>query len=347
MSDKGRGPFYTRRDSELENARQLLVPELSLGKLAFLGVLAFLFSSLEPFALFASIPFTISFLLYGKLKTFALGVVGMALAFLLTQVQLYQGSALGTFPLALIYGYLISRSILKEEHPAQGIFKNGLGVFLLFMGLITTFHFSYDGGLRAFLTPYVEKAATQYYKNVEGVVGVPGEQIRQLEDVIKDPSLVVDPVLNYGTGFIFIGVFLSFWVGTFVALRMAPLWKAFHSYKYNVKSLTSFQMPQEMIFPLIAVLAIAVGNVYELFGPWADVVGFNAILMLGIFYFFQGFGILSELLTYWSFFGFLRSMVIFFTVIMAYHVVALVGVLDMWVNFRRFFKKENDEGDKL
>lgn len=330
-----------------EELRALMIPELNFSKLAFLGLLAFLFSSLEPFALFASIPFTISFLLYGKLKTFLLGVAGTVLAFLLLQVKIYQGSALGTFPLALIYGYLISQAIRRKDHPAKAIFINGTAVFLFLMGLILTFHFSQEGGLRGFVTPYVQKTAAQYHQSLEKSVGVPGEQLRQLKDVMENPALVVDPIIHYGTGFIFVGVLLSFWVGTFVALRMAPLWKPFHDYKFNTKTLTSFQLPYYIVWPLIIGLVLTVGHLYEFFGPWAEVLGFNTLLMLGIFYFFQGFGVLSELLTHWHFFGFLRSMVIFFAVIMAYQVLALVGVLDTWVDFRKFFNKKNDEGDTL
>lgn len=332
---------------EAEAMRSLIVPELNLGKLFFLGVLAFLFASLEPFALFASIPFTLSFLLYGKMKTLGMGVLGTALAFGLVQFKAYQGSALGTFPLSLIYGFLISQSLKRKEHPVRGIAINGISVFVVFLTLILAFHFSYEGGVQGLLTPYVKQTASQYLKSVENAVGVQGEQLRQLKDVVDDPMLVVQPIVDYGIGFIFVGVLLSFWVGTFVALRMAPLWKPFHEYEFNTKALTSFQMPYYVIWPLIAGLALAVGSSYEVFGDKAGIVGYNILLILGIFYFFQGFGILSELLTFWKFFGFFRSMVIFFAVITAYQILALVGVLDTWVNFRRFFVIKNDEGDKL
>ncbi|MCF8059669.1 MAG: YybS family protein [Bacteriovoracaceae bacterium] len=331
-------------DQEL---RSLMIPELNMSKLAFLGLLAFLFASLEPFALFASIPFTISFLLYGKMKTFMMGIIGVALAILLVQVKVYQGSALGTFPLAVIYGYLISAGIMRKDHPAKAIFINGASIFAVMMTLILTFNFSLEEGVRGFLAPYVQKTATQYYNSLEKAAGVPGEQLRQLKDVMENPSLVVDPIMNYGTGFIFVGVLLSFWVGTFVALRMAPLWKPFHDYEYDIKTLTGFQMPFQVVWPLIFGLVLAVGHAYGFVGDWAEVLGYNTLLILGIFYFFQGFGVFSELLTYWQFFGFLRSMVIFFAVIMAYQILALVGVLDTWVNFRRFFNKKNDEGDTL
>lgn len=334
-------------EADAQAMRSLIVPELSAGKLFFLGALAFLFASLEPFALFASIPFTLSFLLYGKMKTFFMGVIGTALAFGLVQLKAYQGSALGTFPLSLIYGFLISNSLKRKEHPVRGIAINGISVFMVFMALILAFHFNYEGGVEGLLVPYVKTTATQYYKNIETAVGVPGEQLRQLKDVMDNPMLIVSPIVNYGTGFIFVGVLLSFWVGTFVALRMAPLWTPFHEYSYDSKSLTSFQVPYFTIWPLIAGLVLAVGSSYGVFGEKAEVYGFNILLMLGIFYFFQGFGILSELLTHWRFFGFFRSMVIFFAVITSYQIIALVGVLDTWVNFRRFFENKNDEGDTL
>ncbi|MEC7275404.1 MAG: DUF2232 domain-containing protein [Bdellovibrionota bacterium] len=339
-SDEAPKGFNPEGESEL---RAMMIPQLNTSKLAFLGVLAFLFSSLEPFALFASIPFTMSFLLYGKMKTFMMGVVGTVIAFLLVQIQFNQGSALGTFPLALIYGYLISRTVRAKDHPLKGIVINGASVFLVMMGLILTLNFQREGGLRGILTPYVQKTATQYHESLVNAVGAAGEQLRQLEDVMKEPSLVVDPVLNYGTGFIFVVVMLSFWVGTFVTLRMAPLWKPFHEYPYDVKTLTGLKMPFPLVWPLMGILALCVGHAYEVLGTWAEVIGLNGLMAFGVFYFFQGFGILSELLTYWHFFGFLRTMAIFFACLMAYQILALVGVLDTWVDFRRFFNKKNDE----
>jgi len=337
---------HSTLEEKASELRAMLIPELNLGKFLFLGVLAFLFSSLEPFALFASIPFTISFLLYGKWKTLGLGVVGTILAVALLQVKFYQGSALGTFPLSLFYGYLISNSIKRKETPLKGILINGLSIFTIVMVGLVVFNFSQKEGIRGVLFPYVQKTATQYYNNVEKVAGVPLEQLRHLKDIMENPDIVVQPILNYGVSVIFIGIFLSFWVGTFVALKMAPLWKPFHSYPHTIKKLTNFKVPFEVVYPLIAGLVLAVGASYEFVGPWADIVGFNILLMLGIFYFFQGFGVLSELLNYWRVYGFFRTMVVFFAVIMAYQVMALVGVLDTWVDFRKFFNKSKNEGDK-
>jgi hypothetical protein len=73
-SERGKAGYPDLESLGEQELRAMMIPELNMSKLAFLGLLAFLFSSLEPFALFASIPFTISFLLYGKMKTFLMGV---------------------------------------------------------------------------------------------------------------------------------------------------------------------------------------------------------------------------------------------------------------------------------
>ena len=331
-----------------KNMRSLKVPELSFSKLVFLCVLALLFASLEPFALFASIPFTLSFLLYGKSKSFILGAIGTGLAVLLMQLKVYQGSAVGTFPMALIYGYLISQTIKKKVHPVSGILRNGFAMFAIVMGGALLFNYLQPGGIEGVLTPNIKDAASQYYNTLKDVPNAPSEQLRQLEDLKNDPTEVVSSILHYGTSAIFIGVFLSIWVGTFVILKLGPLWRVIHTYPYNVKNLTSFQVPFSFVWPLIIGLVLAVGSAYGQLGEWAEIAGYNILLMLGIFYFFQGFGILSDLLNKWRIFGFFRTMVIFLSVIMGYQVLALVGVLDTWVDFRKLFKsKNNDEGDKL
>lgn len=347
MTEENNNKFKEGNEGEAE-MRSLRIPELSFSKLIFLCILALLFASLEPFALFATIPFTLSFLLYGKAKTLLLALIGTALAVLMTQMQFYQGSAVGTFPMATIYAFLISQTIRSKTHPVKGIIRNGLSVFAIVIAILLTFNFAKEGGLRGVLEPYVQQISTAYYNGVKDLPEAPAEQLRQLEDLMKDPSTVVDSVMNYGISAIFIGIFLSVWVGTFATLKLGPLWRVFHHYPYGVKTLTSFTVPFAFVWPLIIALVLAVGQAYGYLGNWAEVVGYNLLLMLGIFYFFQGFGVLSFILNKWRIFGFFRTMVIVFTVITGYQVLALVGVLDTWVDFRRFFNKQNnDEGDKL
>ena len=74
--------------------------------------------------------------------------------------------------------------------------------------------------------------------------------------------------------------------------------------------------------------------------------------MVAVFYFFQGFGLLMDLLKHMKIVGMVRTL-IFLSLILfgvkAGFFLALLGVLDNFKDFRKSFKKKSneDEGDNL
>ena len=79
----------------------------------------------------------------------------------------------------------------------------------------------------------------------------------------------------------------------------------------------------------------------EFLGEWGPVMGISLLKILGVFYFFQGFGIYVDFLDHVRIFGFLRSILVVLIVLTANQMLALVGLFDMFVNFRKFLKKKD------
>ena len=67
------------------------------------------------------------------------------------------------------------------------------------------------------------------------------------------------------------------------------------------------------------------------------------IKCLGIFYFFQGFGIFSDLLNFLGVLGFLRTFIVMAVMFTAYPLVAAGGLFDNWFDFRKYFVKPKIE----
>ena len=67
--------------------------------------------------------------------------------------------------------------------------------------------------------------------------------------------------------------------------------------------------------------------------------GFTIVKCLGIFYFFQGFGIFSDLLTFMGIMGFFRSLIVMVVIFMAYYLIVAAGLFDNWFDFRKYFEK--------
>ncbi len=63
-----------------------------------------------------------------------------------------------------------------------------------------------------------------------------------------------------------------------------------------------------------------------------------------MFYFFQGFGLYISFLNFMGLGGFLRAVLVIATVITANEVLAIFGLFDMFVNFRKYMKRK-DQGE--
>lgn len=326
----------------------LIVPNLSWSKLAFLNSIALFLVFSGPLAFFSPIPLAMSFLLYGQGKTFAVGggltLLSVAAASLNAG---YAGISIN-YGVALFYGFLIARTIMIDEKPVFGVVKNGFIVLSLMVCMLVAFQLASPRGIEQELLTFVQESSTKLYASLSKSVGVKTEMLRMLEDYSEKPSLLVDQIMNYGIGIMTVTVFLSFWVGTFVVLRNSLVWRPLRRYSHSILEMTKFQMPFVMVWPLIVALLMCVGHAYEVLGAWANIVGSNVLFSLGVFYFFQGIGILMDLITYWRIYGILRTLFVLIAVMTSFQMLALVGVLDTWIDFRRFFnKKDKDEGDNL
>lgn len=341
--------LHSNKDSHQKKINKLSVPELTLGKLAFLVSIAMLLVFTGTIMLlFAAIPLSISFLLYGKKKAFAAnGIVLATCAGLMMTSQAFVIPFVG-YCTALIFGYLVASVIWRNESPVYGAVKNGLIVLAVIFTTLGAVELKYPGLIKTSITDTVVKQATALHKGFSKTVGAQGEVIRLLEDLMEKPSTMVDQFITYGAGSIVMLIFLTFWVGVFIVLKNAPVWRSFQSYDYSSKNMVNFRMPFEMVWPLIAGLALCVSHVYGVTGNWANVIGTNLLISLGVFYFFQGIGIFTELLTYWKIQGFFRTMFVLFVAMTSYELLAIAGVLDTWINFRKFINKKNkSEGDIL
>ena len=80
----------------------------------------------------------------------------------------------------------------------------------------------------------------------------------------------------------------------------------------------------------------------------SEVIGRNLLYCLGVFYLFQGFGVYNDFLKYLRIGGFIKTLFIAFTLILGARYLALLGIFDLWFDFRRFFtNSKKDEGDTI
>ena len=168
------------------------------------------------------------------------------------------------------------------------------------------------------------------------------EQALEVIALLSDPEKMADKMMVSLPNYFVVSVFFTLWVNLFLLLKSARFILRERGPLHTESSLIEFKVPEKAIYVLIPALALATwGN--DLTGMNVENLGMFFLWLLGVFYFFQGFGIYSKFLTKMRIFGFIRTMLIIFTVFSAYWLLAIFGVLDLFVNFDRFFVNKSKE----
>jgi MFS family permease len=327
--------------------KEVILGRLSMGKLVFLCVVSLALSVVGPLSLFAPLPLAIAFLLYGVLKTFGVVAVIAVSTFALStaSTQMMELSYYGVIlSVASLLAFAISSIILRGEHPVKGLLHRGFVVLGIILSLVVVAEVvspePLTSQIEAFTTRNFE--VIQQNENYKQAIEAGGEQARILQEVFSNPKEVLSQFYQWVFAGVFVGIFFVLWITLFMILRNGMIWKSIHNYKYTIKDLVNFQVPEVFAYVVVLGLGLFIGGEY-LGGPVLEIIGGNIIYCLGIFYFFQGMGVYIEFLKYLKITGFMRNVLTIMTIFFAYRVVAIAGLFDLWANFRKYFKK--NEGD--
>jgi len=329
------------------NNKPFGLQDQGIGKLVFLGGLSALLSSFGPLSLFSAAPVALAFLLFGLTKTYVMGAGFALLLFLVGQKTGFSYINGAIFLSSFLYGMVIYQIILKDLHPMKGIIKYGSYIIAVATLLFSFLHLATDFSVKQKVTEAVTSFVGQIKANEDytKIVNQGGEQAEALQDLVKRPELLVKEIISWSPSLFVISVFLSIWVSLFLVLKNSLVWRQLKTYSYGIKDLIKFKTPDFLIYPVLLGLVLAlVGD--QIWPEWGDVVGFNILYSLGVFYFFQGFGVFLDLLNYLKIYGVFRAVFFAMVILMAWRVLAIVGLFDHWFDFRKFFKNKK-EGDNV
>ncbi|MCO4792191.1 MAG: DUF2232 domain-containing protein [Bacteriovoracaceae bacterium] len=326
------------------------VANYSLGKLLFLGVISLALSASGPLTLFAAVPMIMAFLLYGRGKAYFLGGVVLVATVVLAKVFPSFSHLWGIFLFVLINAVLVSEIIFRRWPPARGLIVMGFALVCFVGALVAGVSLSTENTLSIEIEKGVTTALNAIKSSEENKVLLESgdERAQALKEVLDNPKIIVNQIINWSPSAIFVGIFFGLWVSLFLILRNSLIWRDQLGYPFGLSDLVKFKVPEYTVWPLIAGLILFVGGEYLSLGPVAEVIGGNILLCLGVFYFFQGFGIYLDTLNFFGVFGLFRTLMIMTTLFMAWQLIVFVGIFDTWINFRKFLVKKNtDEGDNL
>lgn len=315
--------------------------DLPIGGLGILGLLGLVFSLFPPFTMFAPYPIALAFLLYGRPKAFMLSAFCLIFSTLMVWKLGISVAIFGVFITSVIYALFVSETIKQKIHPIRGVIFSGVTLFVLSALVIFITALVTGVSLEDEITKLLQVAFSTIKKGQTDVLVRGGEEARALSELMKDPRALAANIISWSPAILFITVFVGIWISHILVLFSVKFWKKRLGYPFGLKDLTRFKTPEVFVYPLIFGLLTVLASTYL----GADIqflatVGKNLLACLGIFYFFQGFGIFLDFFSRVRLPRFLRILVVIITALYAWQILALIGVFDMWVDFRRFLKNK-------
>ncbi len=235
------------------------------------------------------------------------------------------------FALTLVpLGYHLYNSGLAKRNEATAA---GYGILTV---AVTWFFFWSLYGMVMSIHPYshlvemLDAGFAQTYELYKTNSELPPEVQDNLASVIIEVRSLIPRVLP---GILACTVLVTVWMNQVVwnslLLRHHPEKAPWQPYSY-------WKLPDQLIWiPITATVLFLLGN-----GTLRDI-GLNLIIISGLIYFFQGLAVFIHLLVRWNVPGYLRVLLYFMLVIQSYGMllVTLLGIGDIWFNFRRFEDK--------
>jgi len=334
--------------TKVERSSHLFDNHSSVPKLLFLALMTIALCSFFPMSVFAPVPLAVAFLLYGRLMTFAVASFSIGLLWTASSlVKGFPGHIAELYLIAFLYALLIAEIIFRNINPVKGLINTGLILVVLLGSLLLGFDHLSPTSLKGEISKNVSMVMMQLKKNKQESSEISGEEERAFDDFVSKPEVLINDIYSSLPLIVFIVSYFGLWISLYVTLRNSVVWRYKISYAFSLRDLTYFKVPDFFVYPLILSLVLLLGADHGL-PEGSEVVGRNLLYCLGVFYLFQGFGVYNDFLKFLKIGGFIKTLFIAFTLLLASKFLALVGIFDLWFDFRKFFiNRKKDEGDTI
>ena len=296
-------------------------------------------------AVFAPFPLALAAILYGRVKGYLVGIAGLIISFVFALAVYKDLTLFGFYIGVFVFGLGIAEIVKRGVSPIRGMVIFGL----TFLGLMAfgfgSFIKSQNTTPQKFIIQQIEKSKDQIADKKKDIEQSSDKDAIQVLQLLDRPDLLAKDLVEVFPSYMFMGVFLMLWFNMFLVLKSRRLLFSGQDYPFSEKNLLNFKVPFGFVLLLVVGLVLAIwGNDFGI-GPFEslETLGFTIIKCLGIFYFFQGFGVFSDLMNFLGIMGFLRTLIVMITIFMANYLIAAAGLFDNWFDFRKYFVKRKTE----
>lgn len=317
-------------------------PQLSTGRLLLLGVSSVILCISFIMSLFAPFPLALAIILYGRLKGILTGLLGVALSLGFALLVHKDLTLVGFYICVFIFALAIAEVSIRGISPIKGIVGFGLGFILTLSGVFGYYLHTKKQTMEQFVLSQLEKSADKIAEQKKLVEESQEEDSFQVAELLGNPKLMAKEFVSSAPSYFFMGVFLMLWFNMYMVLKSRRLLLSGQHFDFSEWNLLHFKVPFELVIVLIVGLVLAVWGDRFGTGPFENI-GLTIIKCLGIFYFFQGFGVFSDFLNFIGIGGFFRTLVVMLVIFTANYIIAIAGLLDNWFDFRKYFIKQRSE----
>lgn len=308
-------------------------------QLALFGASSILLYVSIIFSFISAFPLILAVQTFGRVKGYSLMFASWSLVMLFSFFGLRDISLAWFYSGMILCGVIISETLLRDIKPMKAVIKGGTAIVLLCSVLAGGLLFQSEKPLKTLVVEKIElssklieqqKEAFKQSSNSEGTL--------EALALLDQPELFADYLIENMPVYFVMMIFFFLWANSFIALVFRRLLLR-QNFSFSEESLANFKVNEYFIWLVIASLVLAIWG-DSLGERWPALVGLFSLKILGVFYFFQGFGIYWAFLNYAKIRGVFRLILVAFTVMSAAQVLALVGLFDMFINIRRFLVKK-------
>ncbi len=178
----------------------------------------------------------------------------------------------------------------------------------------------------------------------------PATEASEAVALLENPKRFASQLLFLLPTYSIMAYFVVLFFTVFFLARLRPFLGEILRDDWIQEVVLNFKNPDVMIFGAIA--ALGWGLFYQklpVSSFWIEhgsLLGSSLINLFGVFFFFQGLMCILHLFNLWGIKGFIGAIVLFVLLLVAMKLVALLGLLDMWIDFRKknfFLNKDKNK----
>jgi hypothetical protein len=350
-------------------------------RLILLSVLSIFMCMSKFFALIVPIPLFLLINYFGKKKGILTALASMCVLITLSLLMNKDPMSLLAEPViylvaygfSLFVAFSINEILINKINPIHGLIKYSSMVLLL----IFAFFLFYSSSLKKSVFEETETVLAKTFNEIkakrtkEGIKLDDIDEEKRINDFLNNPKEYAYKGIYFSPAIVFFGVFFTFWINMYLILKSYQKFGKVRFDKSAFVDFINYRTPDWLLLLLIPILILCVfgEDLYQLLysSPInegmikkssfvADVnyhpgafkwIGFNLLMFISMFYFFQGFGVFFLGLVKMNLPLLIRSFFVIYVLLIfqGQIFVACIGLLDSWMDFRKkkFFKLNSEK----